>query len=145
MRSCEINRILSGTTGWDRLFSVPDVPARRKPATPPELLSRVAAGPSCPEPQRVAASGAGRGAVEALLQIIDVLQVCGACLRQHPCFDDFHDPLHLSVGEEHLRLALYVTNVAARQDVRRHFGLQAAIAAKHDDGMHPLGRDASQI
>lgn len=108
------NRILLGIIGYNWLFGVPDVPARRKPATPPELLSRIAAGPGCPEHQRVAASGTGRGALEALLQIIDVLQVCGACLRQHPCVDGVHDPLHLSLGEEHLRLALNVTDVPAR-------------------------------
>ena len=77
--------------------------------------------------------------------MINVLQVCGACLRQHPCFDGFHDPLHLSLGKQHLPVALDVSNVAARQDVWRHFGPQTAIAPKYDDGMHPLRRDFGQV
>lgn len=83
----------------ERLLDVPDIPARRKLAAAPKLLSRIAAGLGRPEDQRVAAPATDRGALEALLQIIDVLQVYGACLRQHPCFDGFHDPLHLSLGE----------------------------------------------
>ena len=74
--------------------------------------------------------------------MINVLQVCSARLRQHPCFDGFHNQLYLSLGEENLSLALDVSNVAASQDVWRHFGPQAAIAPKYDDGMHPLGRDS---
>lgn len=77
--------------------------------------------------------------------MIDVLQVCGARLRQPPCFDGFHDPLHLGLGEEHLPLALDVSDVPARQDVWRQLRLQTAIASKHDDGIHPFGRDPNQV
>lgn len=77
--------------------------------------------------------------------MIDMLQVRGARLWQHPCFDGRHDPLHLSLGEEHLPLALDVSNVAARQDVWRQLGPQTAITLKYDDGMHAFGRDSGQV
>lgn len=129
----------------ERLPDVPDVPARRKLATAIELVSCIAAGLGRPEDQRAAAPATGRGALEALLQVIDVLQVCGARVRQHPCFDGFHDPRHLGLSEDHLTLALDVGDVPARQDVWRQLRPQAAIAPKYHDGMHPLGRDPSQV
>lgn len=98
----------------ERLLDVSDVPARRKPATSIELVSCIAAGLGRPEDQRAAASATGRGAIEALSQMIDVLQVCGVRLRQHPCFDGFHDPRHLGLSEDHLTLALNVGDVPAR-------------------------------
>ena|SRR5688572_10870239 len=95
------------------LFGLPDIPARRIPAAAQELVSCIAAGPGRPKDQRVAAPATGRGALEALLQMINVLQVCGVRLRQHLCFDGRLYPLHLSLREEHLPLALDVSNVAA--------------------------------
>jgi hypothetical protein len=69
------------------LFGLPDIPARRIATAAQELVSCIAAGSSRPKDQRVAAPATGRGALEALLQIINVLQVCSARLREHLCFD----------------------------------------------------------
>ena len=90
-----------------------NIPAQRIPAAAQELVSCIDAGPGRPQDQRAAAPTTSRGALEALLQMIHMLRVCGARLRQHLCFDGRHYQLHLSLGEEHLPLALYVSNVAA--------------------------------
>ena len=137
--------LLELTLSSCRLFGLPDIPAQRIPAAAQELISCISAGSGRPKDQRAAAPGTGRGALEALLQMINVLQVCSARLRQHLCFDGRLYPLHLSLGEEHLPLALDVSDVAASQDVWRHFGSQTAIAPKYDDGMHPLRRDFGQV
>ena len=79
--------LLELTLSSCRLFGLPDIPAQRIPAAAQELISCISAGSGRPKDQRAAAPGTGRGALEALLQMINVLQVCSARLRQHLCFD----------------------------------------------------------